>query len=294
MTTRREFLAAGVTAVAVAQSHRAVADDNGLDRQIGITMSSAGRLGAGDGGGKIPILEWPRVLRNELDMTVLDLNSGVIESHEPAYLERVRKAADDAGCFLTNMKINRPDVDIGNSNPAVRASAIAECKRWIDTSSRLGLRWARPLPLKSLPDMAGFIAAYQELADYGADRGVQMIIENYGWMDSDPDSVPRLLDAIGKNVAAAPDTGNWSSQPVRYAGLEKLFPRAVTCDFKAGKLGPDGEHPGYDLKKCFSIGWNAGFRGPWCLEHAHTDRQELFRELGLLRDMLRRWMKEMG
>ncbi len=33
--------------------------------------------------------------------------------------------------------------------------------------------------------------------------------------------------------------------------------------------------------------------GPWRLEHAHADRKMLFRELALLRDMLRRWMREM-
>jgi hypothetical protein len=225
-------------------------------------------------------------------MTILDLNSGVVESHEPAYLEKVRRAADDAGCVLTNMKINRADVDVGNADPAVRAKAVAECKRWIDTSGLLGLRWARPLPLKEKPDYDGFVAAYRELAEYAAERKVQMIVENYGWMDADSGTVPKLLQDVGKNVAPAPDTGNWVNNDVRYAGLAKMFPTAVTCDFKAGKLGPDGEHKAWDLKRCFDIAWSAGFRGPWCLEHAHTDRAELFRELGLLRDLLRKWMRE--
>jgi len=77
---------------------------------------------------------------------------------------------------------------------------------------------------------------------------------------------------------------------VRYAGLARTFPLAVTCDFKARELGKKGEHILYDLERCFQIGWKAGFRGPWCLEHAHRDRKQLFRELGLLRDTLRKWM----
>jgi hypothetical protein len=136
------------------------------------------------------------------------------------------------------------------------------------------------------------VASYRELADYAAGRGVQMLVENYGWMQADAASVPELIAAIDRNVAACPDTGNWDSDELRYAGLAKAFPLAVTCDFKARQLGPRGEHPAYDLKRCFTIGWQAGFRGPWCLEHAHPDRQMLFRELGLLRDMLRRWISE--
>jgi arylsulfatase A-like enzyme len=103
---------------------------------------------------------------------------------------------------------------------------------------------------------------------------------------------PELIEAVGKNIAACPDTGNWADNEVRYQGLAASFPKAVTCDFKARQLGPVGQHAAYDLKRCFTIGWEAGFRGPWCLEHAHKDRATLFRELGLLRDLLRRWMRE--
>jgi sugar phosphate isomerase/epimerase len=255
-------------------------------------MSSVARLVGDAGPEKISILDWPKLLRDELDMKVIDLNSGVLSSTEPAYLDRVRAAADKAGCILTNLKINRSDIDIGNRDADVRTKALAECKRWIDAAARLGLWWARPLPLKELPEMPAFVASYQELADYAAERNVQMLVENYGWMDADAEAVPRLIQQVGRNVAPCPDTGNWASQEVRYAGLAKMFPNAPTCDFKAGKLGPDGEHAAWDLKKCFAIAWDAGFRGPWCLEHAHTDRKELFRELALLRDMLCEWMKE--
>ena len=296
--TRRLFLTTGIAASAAAMTRIAESTaeqtssgtGRNLERALGITMSSVARLETKAGPLRYTMLEWPKILRDELDMTILDLNSGVMRSHEPAYLDAVRQAAADAGCVLTNMKINRADVDIGNSDAAVRAGAVEECKRWIETASRLGLRWARPLPLKAVPNRKGFIEAYRELVDFAAERNVQMVIENYGWMDGDANIVPALLAEIGGNVATCPDTGNWSSAEVRYAGLANMFPRAVSCDFKASKLGPAGEHQAWDLKRCFEIGWGAGFRGPWCFEHAHTDRDQLFRELRLLRDMLRQWM----
>ena len=244
-------------------------------------MSSVARLTTDAGPEKYTIFEWIKFIRDELDMRVIDLNSGVLASYEPEYLERVSSAADKAGCVLTNLKINRTDIDIGHADRAIRAKALAEVKCGIDGADRLGLRWARPLPRKERPDMEAFVAAYRELADYAAKRGVQMLVENYGWMDSDPDAAAKLIQAVGRNIAACPDTGNWSDKEVRYAGLAKMFPLAVSCDFKAGKLGPEGEHTPWDLKKCFTIGWDAGFRGPWCLEHAHTDRKTLLRELSL-------------
>jgi len=111
-------------------------------------------------------------------------------------------------------------------------------------------------------------------------------------MESDPESVPRPAKDIDRNIAVSPDTGNWKNNSIRYKGLAKAFPLAVSCDFKARKLGPKGEHKLYDLKRCFDIGWKSSFSGPWCLEHANPNRDHLFRELAQLRDLLRGWMKD--
>jgi hypothetical protein len=295
--TRRTFLAgaAALAGTAAIPGGTLAAElphpDKKLARQVGITMSSVARLKTDAGPEKYTIIEWMKILRDELDIRVIDLNSGVLTSYEPAYLDEVRTAADKQGSILTHLKINRSDVDVGNRDPAVRDKALAECRRAIGGAGRLGLRWARPLPTKERPDMDLYVAGYRELADFAAERNVQMVVENYGWMDSDPEAVPRLIAAIDRNVAPAPDTGNWSKE-ARYDGLARMFPTAVTCDFKAGKLGPGGEHPSWDLKRAFDIGWDAGFRGPWCLEHANTDRKQLLQELAFLRDSLRRWMQE--
>ena len=77
-----------------------------------------------------------------------------------------------------------------------------------------------------------------------------------------------------------------------YAGLTSTFPLAVTCDFKARELGPDGSHPKYDLKRCFTIGYKSGFRGPWCLEHGHRDTKRLIRELVMLHKRTEKWTAE--
>ncbi|QDV52717.1 Xylose isomerase-like TIM barrel [Gimesia fumaroli] len=266
---------------------------NPLDKALGITTSSfSGHMAAQALKGKITLLELPRILRNELGMKVIDLNTSTLAATDKKYLDQVRAAADKAGCVLTNLKMNQRNLDMNSPDEATRTKALTTYKKSIDVASHLGLKWARPLPLVKRPDMKIHIASYRELCDYGAERNVQLLVENYGWMQDDPASVVKLVEAIGHNVAACPDTGNWDSDSIRYAGLEQTFPISVTCDFKARNLGPQGEHPLYDLKRCFEIGWNAGFRGPWCFEHANKDRKALFRELTLLREMLEGWMKD--
>jgi Xylose isomerase-like TIM barrel len=310
MPSRREFLQSA--AATLAASHELFADakpkqPSSLAREVGITTSSlSGHLVPRPRRGKFTLLELPKILRDELDMRVIDLNTSTPASFEPRYLDKVRQAVADAKCVLTNLKLNQRGLDMSSREKAVREKALKEYERSIDAAARLGIKWARPLPLKNKPDMKLHVAAYQRLADYAARRGVQMLVENYGWMEDDPNSVAKLIKAVGGKVAAqdgaaathpdriaaSPDTGNWKDNTIRYAGLAKTFPLAVTCDFKARQIGPKGEHKLYDLKRCFDIGWKAGFRGPWCLEHANRDRKSLFRELALLRDMLRGWMKD--
>ncbi len=291
--TRRVFLQSAAAGTIAAAVKPGLADDrSSLRREVGITTSSlSGHLVAQPAAGKFTLLELPRILRDELDMRVIDLNTSGLASYEPDYLDRVRKAAEDAGCVITNLKLNQAGLDMNSPDAAARRKALDEYRRSIDAAARLGAKWARPLPLKERPEMRTHVESYRELADHAAGRGVQMLVENYGWMQNDPESVVKLIEAVGRNIAACPDTGNWDSEEIRYAGLARTFPLAVTCDFKARQLDPAGEHAAYDLKRCFTIGWQAGFQGPWCLEHANPDRKTLFRELSLLRDMLRGWMK---
>lgn len=296
--TRRRFLAGAAVSVAMPSNVCVLfgRDDKPLLEpagEVGVTTSSfSGHLAASPKTpGQFTLLELPGILRDELDMRVIDLNTSSLGRVDKAWLDQVRKAVDDAGCVLTNLKMNQGGLDMNSPDAAVREKALAEYRGSIDAAAHLGIPYVRPLPLKEHPDMAIHVASYRALADYGAERGVKLLVENYGWMESDPQSVPKLIKAIERDIAATPDTGNWENDDVRYAGLKAAFPHAVSCDFKARTLGPNGEHALYDLKRCFEVGWECGFRGPWCLEHAHSDRTQLFKDLIVLRDQLCGWMK---
>lgn len=267
-----------------------------LANAIGIVSASAHAQMTGRAQGRaFTLLDLPGILRNELDLKVVDLNTSSFPDFakvDRAYLDKLRSAVDDAGCVMTNLKMNQRGIDMNSPDKQIRDKALREYKRSIDIASQLGCRWARPLPAKLKPDMSIHVDSYRELCDYGAKRNVTMLVENFGWMQPDADSVATLVKAIGSNVAAGVDTGNWDGNEVRYPGLEKSFPLAVTCDFKARRFGPNGEHKEYDLRRCFDIAWANGFRGPWALEHANPDTKALLAGFAKLRDMLRQWTAE--
>lgn len=292
--SRRRFIRTGAVACASIATgfDQVFAASTPLAREVGVTTSSIdAHIGATSAGGQIAIMDLPRVMREELDMRVIDLNSNTL-AKAGGRIEGFRKQVEKAGCVVTNLKMNQKGLDMNSPDEAIRAKALSVYRASIEDAARAGSPWARPLPLPALPDMAIHVDSYRALADHGKKFGVGMLVENYGWMQADPDSVPQLIKLIDRDVKATPDTGNWNSDELRFEGLRRAFPHAISCDFKARTLGPNGEHKAYDLKRCFDVGWQSGFRGPWCLEHANRDKKALFAELIQLRDMLRGWMKE--
>ena len=261
--------------------------------EVGLNSASLNhQISPDPGPGQFTVFDLPRVMRDELDMRLIDLNTMSFESLDVESISKFGNAVAQAGCFVTNIKMNQSGLDMSHPNPATREQALKEYKQTIDIAVALGARWVRPLPLKELPNMDLLVTAYRELAEYGAARGIQIIVENFGWMVGDPDSVSNLIQQVDRNIAAQPDTGNWTDNIIRDEGLAKTFPLAVSCDYKAFEMSPSGDHEQYDLYRCYTIGREAGFRGPWCLEHLNPDSEAQFRELKMLRDMIRKWRKE--
>lgn len=291
---RRDFLLSSTAAFATlgaAARGAAAKTAASLQGEVGITTGSFTRhLSPTAAPGKLRLLDLPRIMRDELGMKVIDLMTATLVSLEPAYLDQLRAAAADAGCVLTNLKINFNQADLGNADADRRRAALAEFKGAIDAAARLGVRWVRPLPGVRRADLARIAESYRELCDHAAARQIVVLVENIGWIKDDPAGIPDLIRAVGPQLRAQPDTGNWADA-VRYEGLARAFPLADSCDFKAFDLGPDGSHALYDLPRCFQVGWDAGYRGPWLLEHFHADLKQLLREMGFLRDQLHAWTR---
>jgi len=231
----------------------------------------------------------PQVMRDELDLRIIDLVTPMLDTREPAALEKFRRRAEQAGCVITNLKVNLPALRFDSEDPATRRYGLDEYKRWIDAGAILGVRWLRPFPAAKPPRWETLVAGYEELADYAAPKGITLLVENYQWLDREPATIPRLLKALSGRVGAQPDTLNWVDNPTRLAGLAQTFPHALSCDFKVRELGPNHEHPTYDLRACFEIGRQAGFRGPWCIEHIVPEKTTQLKNLKWIAGQLRAW-----
>lgn len=302
--SRRTFLAATASSLACGfaastapvvaappgTTERSRGDD--LRNEFGITTGSFMMHLRKSGAEKFDLLTLPKLMRDELDLKVIDLMTKTFPYKDADYCNRFRDAAEKAGRVITNLKLNLDaDAEIGSSDDAIRRRSLDAMKVGIDTAERLGCRWVRPATTDKRPEEKRLVDGLRELVEYAEPKRITLLVENNGWIRNDVDALPRIVTAVGQGIAVQPDTGNWNAA-VRYDGLAKAFPLSVTCDFKAMQLGPNGEHKEYDLRECFDVAWAAGFRGPWCFEHFNESLPGLLKGFVQLREQLRAWTKE--
>ena len=291
--TRRKFLlASGIAPPMIGVFCAGSIDSSDLFGKIGVTTGSFMKhITFEPAKGKQRMLDLPAMMRNDLDMQVIDFMSETLESFETSYLEKLRKACETNQCIVTNLKCNQKGINMGSLDPQVRKEALRVYRESIDAAEILGARWIRPAPGGGKnPNRDVLIESYRELIEYAAPKKISILIENVGWVSRDPNVIPDIIKRVGPGLLASPDTGNWPDDETRFEGLAKAYPLAATSDFKVFAYEPDGSHPRYDVKKCFQSGWEAGFRGPWCIEHFHADLAGLIEGFGKIRAQLLGWI----
>ena len=289
---RRTFLKqVGLTigTAATCSTHCARAQDHSQPDLAGAIGLTTGGLNHQRRRGELTLRSLPRFVRGELGLQLIDLNSRWLEGYQSSYLQQVRGIADEVGCYFTNLKVNHLFGDLYSPGQRERKRAHANARLLIDVAKQLGTRWIRfTFPSRQVLGSPLDPVAHRELAAYADQQGIQLLVENLGWLSRDAQSVEQLVASIGRHAAPCPDTGNWSDE-LRYKGLKHSFVGAASCDFKALEMGPQFEHPAYDLERCFRIGWSAGFRGPWVIEHSNEHTSEFVRETLYLRRRLEHW-----
>src|SRR5688572_13550533 len=196
--SRRHFLSCCVAAAGWPLLTQAASSAKpSLAGEVGITTSSIFRQNAGRATDRsFELWDIPRVLRDELGMKVIDLSTGTLGERDPRRADRMRAAAEAAGCVITNLKVNAThmgvkvlDLPFDHADRAVRRKALDEYKAWIRIAQRLGARWLRPFPSEQRPDFATLVESYRELADFGAEHGITLVVENATWLRSDAQAI---------------------------------------------------------------------------------------------------------
>jgi hypothetical protein len=209
--------------------------------------------------GELRILEFPEMIADRFGVHNLEVVAPHFGDADPADLEeRLRRA----GSRIVNIPIDIKELwetpSLSSPAPAVRDHAIALYSAWIDRAHAVRVPSVRCDPgLLNLEDLSPTVSSYRSLVAYGAERAVEVSVENHGSACAHPEQLAEVLRASG--AAALPDFGNFPDEATRDRGLRVLFPLAKSICH--AKLLPS-------IARCIEIAEESGFRGVYSIESA--------------------------
>ncbi|WP_243064841.1 sugar phosphate isomerase/epimerase [Humibacter sp. RRB41] len=195
-----------------------------MTRNISLGVSSYSfhqRLSSGDMD-LLDVIEWVAQSGAEhLELAVLsdDPDSPIPNlASDPAFVERVRAAAESAGVVLSNLAVGNA---FWSTEPVDVAAAVSRVEAYVDLASSLGISKMRhdvvghenhpgddtPLFEAAFP---AIVAGSKQVARYAATKGVTTSLENHGFFVQSADRVRRIVHAVDEpNFKTTLDVGNF-------------------------------------------------------------------------------------
>lgn len=215
---------------------------------------------------ELSLVDFPRFVREEFDVKYVELSQQHFDSWDSQYLNKIRQSLDKAGVSVINVPVDLGDI----SNPAdhERQHDLKLLELWIDIAAYLGSSAVR-VNTGRHQDEAGFgrvVGSLRQLADYSAERDIVLVLENHGGISSDPASIKRLFEEVGRpNFRSCPDFGNFAEEK-RLEGLRVISQYAFLAHAKTYDFLPNGEFTAFDFEACMRVLRESGFDGVLSVE----------------------------
>ncbi len=193
--------------------------------------------------------------------------------------------------------------DLAADEEEERNEAIENHKKWIDAAAAMGCHAVRVnLSGSEDPDtwMNNSIDGLGRLAEYGAEKNIEVIVENHGGLSSNASMLASVMRSINKeNCGTLPDFGNFcirrndptdssagcAEEYDKYQGVTELMAHAKAVSAKSHVFDAEGNESNIDYVRMLQIVKDAGYSGYIGVEY---EGSELSEEEGIIatRDLL--------
>jgi sugar phosphate isomerase/epimerase len=212
-------------------------------------------------------------VKEKLDLVHIEPWNIHFRSTEPGYLAELRAAWDKAGVTAIDMACDIR-ASVYDPDAAKRARAVALGKTWVDAAAAVGspgIRLNNPGVRGAKPDAALAADSLRQVADYGAEKNVQISLENDNPVSEDPFFLGAVIDKANHPwLHALPDFGNtMANRGAEYndRGMKVMFEHAYCIShMKDGEMNDSGQFIGVDVAKTFAIAKAAGYKGYFSIE----------------------------
>ena len=202
------------------------------------------------------------------------------------YWTAFKQKCDDAGVSVGLIMCDRLG-DLGDSDADARNKAVENHHKWVDIAKFLGAHSIRvnAAGKGSAEEVAAnAVAGLAKLGEYGASKGINIIVENHGGHSSDGKWLAGVMKKVGMdNVGTLPDFGNFCiergpdgcvNEYDRYQGMKDLMPYAKGVSAKSHIFDENGNEVNSDFLKIMKIVKESGFKGHVGIEYEGKELSE--------------------
>ena len=246
---------------------------------------------------KMTNLDFPRVAKQDFGIDRIEFVDQFFadKAKDMDYLNELKKRAGDEGVLmrLIMLDTNGP---LGHPTQRNRDRAIEKTFEWIDAAAFLGCVTIR-VNARGADDPAELRRYMAEscarLAEYAAERNINVTIENHGGPSSDPAWLVSVMkDVNHPNFGALPDFGNFPDEIDRYDAVEMMMPYALAVSAKANSFTPEGLCAETDFFRMMRIVRDGGYTGDLGVESGAPSQEGEAAAIIMTRDLLLRIREE--
>ena len=186
-------------------------------------------------------------------------------SPQYGYLRALKKKAGELGIELLLIMCDA-EGDLAHLDRDRRLLAARNHRKWLDIAAVLGCHAIRVNVRGDEADPDGTRERAAEslghVLDYASELDLNVMLENHGWLSSDPDWLVSLVELVGHpRLGTLPDFGNFPEEVDRYEAVRNLMPHAKAVSAKCYDFGPDGDETKIDFGRMIDIVREAGYSG---------------------------------
>jgi sugar phosphate isomerase/epimerase len=198
------------------------------------------------------------------------------KANDQAYWDEFKKLCEKEGVKVGLIMCDALG-DLGNSDPAARQEAVENHYPWVDIAQFLGAKSIRVNAAGQGSEeevAANAVDGLSKLGEYGASKGINIIVENHGGYSSDGQWLSGVMEKVGMdNVGTLPDFGNFYEYD-KYQGIADLMPYAKGVSAKSNSFDAEGNEVNSDFLRIMKIVKESGFKGYVGIEYEGSELSE--------------------
>lgn len=236
--------------------------------------------------GDLDALEFPAFAQNNFGIAAVEyVNQFFMDKAEDRqWLTELKTRCEDSGVRSVLIMCDR-EGNLGDPDDAARTTAVENHYKWVEAAKFLGCHSIRVNAgsAGTWEEQRGFATdGLRRLSEFGADYGLNVIVENHGGLSSNGKWLTEVIAGVGlDNCGTLPDFGNFfiTRQPPeeydRYVGVGEMMPFAKGVSAKSYGFDENGNETTIDYRRMLGIVLDAGYRGYVGVEWEGMDRSDV-------------------